>query len=54
MNKVILFDEKYAPFKILNLEGDKKSGFIKKYNLSKKTKLIFQVLLIELMKKIIK
>ena len=38
MNKVISFDEKYAPFKILNLEGDKKSGFIKKYNLSKKNK----------------
>ena len=38
MSKVISFDEKYAPFKILNLEGDKKSGFIKKYNLSKKNK----------------
>ena len=33
MKKVISYDENHAPFKILNLEGDKRSGYIKQLDL---------------------
>ena len=36
ITRIISLDEKYAPFQIFSLEGDKNSGYIKKINISKK------------------
>jgi CRISPR/Cas system-associated exonuclease Cas4 (RecB family) len=35
ISRIISLDEKYAPFKIFSLEGDKNSGYIKKIKISK-------------------
>lgn len=36
ISKVISIDEKYAPFEIIDLEGDSSKGYIKKINISEK------------------
>ncbi|MFL2990719.1 MAG: PD-(D/E)XK nuclease family protein [Cytophagales bacterium] len=36
---VIKIDEKYSPFKIIDLEGDKRSGFLKALHLNKNYKI---------------
>ena len=36
VSRIISLDEKYAPFEIFSLEGDKNSGYIKKLKISKK------------------
>ena len=35
VSRIITLDEKYAPFEILSLEGDKNSGYLKKLKISK-------------------
>ncbi len=35
ISRIISLDEKYAPFKIFSLEGDKNSGYLKKIKISK-------------------
>ena len=39
ISKVISFDEKYAPFELVDLEGDKKSGYIKELTLKNNLKI---------------
>ena len=39
ISQVIKIDEKYSPFKIIDLEGDKRSGFLKALHLNKNYKI---------------
>ena len=39
ISKVINIDEKYSPFEIIDLEGDKKSGYLKTLDLKKNNKI---------------